>query len=486
MNLPRTWPAWLAALLAFAAFARLDGLGEIPPLGDEYLQFYLAARPEGLREFLAAVRGNPHHVLVDPLSTYLMAQSAGLGRFWLRLPSLLWALAGVGGTWALGQRVLGWPGGPAAAFLLCLSAMHIEWSRHANFYALSAALSAWQSVAFLRMHRGPGRWRPYACCAAVFCLAHPYAMLLGLVHGVFLAAASQGAQRRRLAKEFALAWGLAGLAALPWFIFSAHRLLQDAGFWGSPGTPTLRSFLWSLPWDLAMRSEVAAPRSPWGRVVVDGWGPVYAALFLASSWAARKRPAGDSLRLCHLALGLGIPLVVLADFAFGLYLVPRQALWLEPFYLVAVAHGAGVLGEAMLKRAWGARAGAAACAVAVMAWGPLYRETTRALKELGRGQERLVETIAARARTGDCFVFASDLLAHSFLFHYDLEAFRSLPAFRGIPKGLKARRGGVEVWIRLRETDEAAGSGKPGEWSFDGSMHDLRVRIPERGRGNAS
>jgi hypothetical protein len=90
--------AILAGIMVLAALVRLRGLGDLPPLGNEY--FYLSLHPRGAAQFLEGIRGNPLHLVVTQLLTY------GIGRWndsagWLRLPSAAFGCAGVWGLWRL-------------------------------------------------------------------------------------------------------------------------------------------------------------------------------------------------------------------------------------------------------------------------------------------------------------------------------------------------------------------------------------------------
>ena len=55
---------------------RLHAIGEIAPVQDEYYQIFAAVKFDGLRDFLELLRRNPLHVLVDPLSTFVMARAS--------------------------------------------------------------------------------------------------------------------------------------------------------------------------------------------------------------------------------------------------------------------------------------------------------------------------------------------------------------------------------------------------------------------------
>ncbi len=447
-------PALALALLAAFATA---------PLGDEYMQFHAALARPALGDFLAQIRHNPHHLLLDPLSTWLAARVAG-SPAWLRAPSLLWGAAALAG---LNRLAGGGRRGLFAAALLAVSAMHAEWTARADFYAAACALAVWQTVLLLALEERPQRRAPYAVLAAVFLHAHPYAVLVAGLHGLRLAAA----RRREALRAWASAWAAAGLSFLPWFLWSTKAALDRDALAFSDAGPGLARFLLEVPLRLAAASE-AAPAAAGGALLLQ-WS---LALALAGLWLYSRLPGADrpesaALSAARLITPAGLALVVATDLFFRMYLAPRQLIWILPFYLLEAAAGFERL-AARLPRAATAGLGAALLAGLLAArLGALKAEAAA-----GISMSRVIVAVKAGCRDGDVLRFDDGLTAHAFLYWFDREAFARAP-FREIPEGLRARCADGSAAV------VAAGASASGpEWSFSGTWDEFTVSPALRGR----
>jgi mannosyltransferase len=78
----------------------------------------------------------------------------------LRLPSVLFHVAGIAAAMAIGATIAGRPGRVTAAWVWALHPMAVWYAREARPYALAAALAAATMVCFLRAERGarPATW----------------------------------------------------------------------------------------------------------------------------------------------------------------------------------------------------------------------------------------------------------------------------------------------------------------------------------------
>jgi len=377
--------------------------------------------------------------------------------------------------------------GPGSAVLAsgfwAVSLFHLEWSRRADFYGLLSLFSVLSAWAFLRAAEAPRRWGIYALVLVVFLHAHPYALLAGVLHALALPwVAGRGAFR-----GFAAAWAVAGAAFLPWLCLSGPALLDPTrlDYRAAPGTPTLSEFFLRAPLLLAHGTE-AAGLDRWGAVAPAVVAVLFGGCYLASLGKVLRGPAPPLLRLAHLAVPFGLAACPLVDIAYRYYFAHRQLLWIQPFYLLAVADGAFLLAGALARSPArrGALVGLAFAALALGFWVPDYLRLTWAQSEAGRGLESVAGMVSRASRPGDVLSFADEGLAASFLYHLDRRAFTSGPGF-----GLRGGR----VNLRLAEGASAtpvgaevrAGPGRPvpgAAWVFSGPLDDLRVVPPLRRR----
>lgn len=466
----------LFAVLFFAAALRLHGLGEVMPMEDEYFQFLESLQPT-LERFSALVRRNSHHLLLDPLATF-MAARLGEGLFWLRLPAAVFGVLAVWGIWRLG--------GFAASLLLAVSLVHIDLSRRADFYALLTALTVWQSWAFFRLIEKPSRWPAYAALSLVFLHSHPYAVVLGALQGAYLLWVKDPPPRAR--RNFLFAWAAAAVLFAPWYFYSASAL------WGKTFFPPASGIqIWIYDWrsyDLFFRhlplylgqATEAWPDYGWGLNARSAVSIAYLSLYLTSAWRTWAEARPPLLRFCHLAIPAGIIAVISLDLLFHYFLAHRQLVWLLPFYLLAVVDGASFWRE-RLSPAGTLRAPALAAAAVLLLNLPAYWSTTRMQVRLGRGHEALVRELASRLRPGDVIASDHPVRLMSLLFLLDREAFRRADMGLSqdgtmlfhLPPGLRLR--GCE--IRVQPED---GTDQRPSWRMRGSLSDLSVDPPAGGR----
>ncbi len=149
----------LLGILLLAAGLRFYHLG-YKSLGLEELIYLQLAQPGSLPG--ASALASASH---PPLYLFLMRFLSDISRAedLLRLPALLAGVGAVAALWALGRSLLGALPGLLAAFMLAMSALHIEISQEAHSYALLGLLSTllfWSLVRAARMEMAVarGRW----------------------------------------------------------------------------------------------------------------------------------------------------------------------------------------------------------------------------------------------------------------------------------------------------------------------------------------
>lgn len=457
---------WAITLVGLAA--RLIGLGTVYPVIDEHFQFYTSLAPAGLARFLEVIRLNPHHLLLDPLSTFFVGRWTG-ELFWLRFPSFIWSTLSIPLLLILARRSERSSLAPAAGLMLAFNLFHIDFSHRADFYALAVLCSLLHQLSFWRLLEDRRRWPEHAASTALFLYSHPYASVSLLLQAVYCAALERKALVR-LAAPSALAYG----AFLPWFWFSARGVFTLDFAFGEISGPRLAPFIARIPLFLSVGTEWE-PLSRWSDPVQAAASAVFLAGYLASLRRAFARQADALVRYSHLLM-IGGTLIVLAVNAwFDYFLAHRQLLWLLPSWLLCAADGWIDILERVRSPAARRLAGAALAAAVLSVSAATWRSVVTAQAGVRSGLIRLSDEVKRRARPDDCFSFESGNLAAMFLFEFDRAAFAALEPsghftlFR-IPQGLRAGPGRNAVGGR-----ESAGRC----WSFRGSVEDLYVHPPE-------
>lgn len=451
----------LPAVVAGALVLRLPSLLTAPPLGDEYMQFYTALSRRSLGAFLAS-RGNPHHLLLDPLSTWLLAR-IGDSPALLRTPSLLWGLAAVWGLGVLGARAGRPRAGVWAALALAASCMHADWSIRCDFYAALSAAAVWSSVFLLDLERDRGRWPAYLACAAVFLHLHPYAALVAAIHGAHLSLRRNGEALR----AWAACWGAAAVSFIPWFSWAARYAVRahELDFWGRLGEG-LPSFLLHLPLHLAAVSEAAPAAAGVRLFLLRGLAAACFLFWIASRVRARAEPPAPALALARLFLPLGLTAVVASDYAFHMYLAPRQLIFVLPFLLLEAAFEAddlALLRPRLVRSIGGALVG-----------GCVLARAFEARDEAADGERlnKVFAAVSAACRPGDSFSFDDTLTPMVFLYHLDRPEFSRSSQFRGERRSLR---------LPCADPGRTRDPGPGMTWRIEGPPEDFTV-LPPSGR----
>jgi len=380
-----------------------------------------------------------------------------------------------------------------AAFLLSVSLLHIEWSMRTDLYALASALALFSTTAFFELPReGEFSWT-YTAWAVLLIYSSPYAAPLAVLHLMALGFLPAGC-RRRAAGAMIAAWTAAFACFVPWLVFAGSRAAGMLGsdFTGShPGLQSLREFLVRVPLFFAQGGEVTRDLWHWGAPLPGLLAALYFGCYLISAIRAAKGSGDSALRLAHIAVPWGVASVAILDAASGNYYSHRQLLWVLPFYLIGAADGFLWLVDrpaarfSRFPKPAGLVLGAAAVLLLIASHG-LYRRTVEAQIALGRGLQGVLQELDSRLRPGDVLVFENARLAQEFLYHYDREAFRSGPVYLDLPRAMRVERGGRENELRIDAEGGAKDRASDAEplktWYFQGTMHDMSVRVPP-GRG---
>jgi len=433
----------LVLVLTVGFLLRVRALGSVGIFGDEYYHIFNAVRFDDIPGFLGLTRQNPSHLLLDPLQTFLLARLSDR-LWWLRFASVLWGLAAIAGLWRLGESPQERRLGIAAAALLAFSPLHIEWSRRVDFYALLAALAVWQTRALLRLADNPRLWKAYAAWSAVFLHAHPYAFVLGCLHGLYVGVAPRLSERTRAARAFLRAWVVAGVMFIPWFLSSAVALTHPRAvdFTLMLNRLPLGRFLRETPQVLSLASEFHSPFEAGGGLVPVVVAGGFVFLYLSSLVLTARKTNSPAVLFSHLAVPLGLACVVAIDRVYGFFFAPRQLVWILPFYLLTVAHG-GLAWGAMLSRTCGRPVRAVLVAGAAMLFLagaiPAYLESTWSQERDLWNCRRMAAYVGKFLEKGDSFIFENSVVAAVFLYHFDPRG--GVPNLRGLPAG--ARRAGL-------------------------------------------
>ena len=173
--------AALVLVLLCAAFVRVYRVDSRSLEADEILTVGIAA-PEHCLPDVASL--SLHHASnAQPPLYYLVTHvflSLWNHDFLLRLPSLAAGVLGVAATYAVGAALFGREEGLIAAFLLCISPLHIRYSQWARFYAFPMTFSS-LSLDFLYrgMHEGQARsWTGFIAATVLNLYTHLFALLV--------------------------------------------------------------------------------------------------------------------------------------------------------------------------------------------------------------------------------------------------------------------------------------------------------------------
>lgn len=441
----------VAALTAAAFALRSWGVDRFVVDLHELFQLHTITTTGSFGAFVSQLRDKPLHVLLDPLLTFAFSRvSADL--WWLRLQPALIGAACVPALYVFARRTAGTATALASCALLAASLHHIEFSGFVDFYPVLVLWTLLSTHALVvAAESGTGRaFTLYAAAMTGFLYTHPWAVLVLGFHGAWLAACRRG----RL-KSFLAAGASAGVLFLPWFIFSLSRVVRDPvfEFSGAGHARPLHEFWWTLRcWSGEPERGLYDPGD------YKNWAVVatvfQCALASLGAWRlSEEKRWDDRWRLAAVLAAGGIPVVLFTDWAFAYDYMPRQAIFVLPFFLMFAAEG---LRWRPLRKA--------GPVVALAFFAVLFGHYSRQLVKM---KNRFIQSAAltsASSRPGDTLLFDEPNFAAWFLYYYDRAAFFRIgrPALRdgfyvfALPDGLTAGAGNrvAVVWDPNTGSDE--------------------------------
>jgi hypothetical protein len=216
-------PLFLPIVLVLAALLRFADLGGASLWIDEFMTWRMINPGAGhglWEQFRDNVQGPLYLAVLWPFAR------GGVDEWLLRLPAALAGVLSVPLMLRLGSELRDRRTGEWAALLLALNPFHLYYSQEARGYAFLLFFSLAATVVLLRMRRrGPdtGGALAYGVLAGLAVLSNMSGLFLVGAQALGLLLFARPRERRDWA-AWALAFGLAGLVAVPW-------LLQASGFW---------------------------------------------------------------------------------------------------------------------------------------------------------------------------------------------------------------------------------------------------------------
>ncbi len=358
---------FLTVTLGVATLLRVFRLENQSLWWDEAWQYWVSTAPS-LSEFWARLL-NTRITLNPPLShlvTYLFMRF-GDSDAWVRLPSVVFGVAGVAMTYVMTRRLVDVTTARWATALMAVAPFHVYYSQEARLYSLLMFLSTWSAYALVRASEEGGKrlWALYALSITASVYTHVYASLGILAHALWILAC----RRRRLVPLIASGVS-AVLAFLPMLRFFLARVGQLKPPLGGAGPSLMNlpyaAFVYSA--GLSLGPSVAelrrdrslgavAPELP----IVAGVTVIFAVLLVLG-----LRRAFDALPGRRHALLLGLLALPVLGVGVVAYLPSmtfnvRYTSWAFPAFILLCAIGLRELWES--RRRW---AIAATAAVAVI------------------------------------------------------------------------------------------------------------------------
>jgi len=199
--------------------------------------------PRTYAEIAAATAVDIH----PPLYYWLLATWAvpfGSGEAALRSLSVLLGVLTVWTTWGMGRALAGPAVGVAAAALLAVSPLAVQYSQEVRMYALAgllAAASSWAVLALVRALLAPvatlrsrlGLTLGYALLVTALLYTHYYGTLVIAAQALWVAVVLVRTRCWRIVLFYALAGSLATLLFLPWLPI----LFRQTGYYPGLGSP---------------------------------------------------------------------------------------------------------------------------------------------------------------------------------------------------------------------------------------------------------
>ncbi len=360
----------LVIILLCAALLRIYGIDFKSLEADEIFTIGIADPDNSLLEVLSIPLVNTpiakpaFYFLVTHLFLVLEDDD-----FLLRFPSMAFGVLGVAATYALGAALFGRKEGLVAAFLLCISPLHIRYSQWSRFYTMLITFSL-LSLHFLYrgMHTGDRKsWVGFIGTTVLNVYTHLFAFLVLLSESMFFALA--WVYGLRLSRKTQRSAEDRGREQSPQRWISANRrsvltLITSLTIVGISYLPMAPHLLASLggPKGLAEEAETPGlePGLSFFRDLLAEWSAgsglailIFLALFVLGILVSLRNRRMEAV----LALvWMSVPFVVLFAVPIQHRFYPRYLVFLLPIYLIVIAKGltACAIGLAgMLERVYG-------------------------------------------------------------------------------------------------------------------------------------
>ncbi len=343
----------LVIILLSAALLRLYGIDFKSLEADEIFTVGIAHPENNLLEVLSIPLHNTP--VAKPAFYFLVTHlflRLGNHDFLLRFPSLAFGVLGVAATYAVGAALFGRKGGLVAAFLLCLSPLHIRYSQWSRFYTMLMTFSMLSLYFLYRgMHEGNRkRWVAFMGTTVLNLYAHLFAFFVLLSESIFFILAwlyglglsrkaQRGAQNRGHNQKLQ-----------PW-IFTHRRcvltLIASLAIVGIAYLPMAPHLLASLGGPKVLAEEAETPGLEPGlsfcRGLLAEWSGgsglailIFLALFVLGILASLRN---RRMEIVLAAVWTSVPLAVLLAVPIQHRFYPRYLVFLLPIYLIVIAKG---------------------------------------------------------------------------------------------------------------------------------------------------
>lgn len=218
-------------VLGIALLLRLIGFREWIIAEDELYTlrdaFDLGANASG-----PGVSARPLYYLIQHILLQLLPPTA----LWIRLPALVFGLAGVWMTFLLGRRVFGTPAGTIAALLVAVSPWHIYSSQYARYWTLVYAAAAASLFLIARAIDGDDarHWLAAAVAISIGTVTHPTYVfpMVGAVLALHLVT-RDGKFAWQWPSRHAVLFGWGPAVLIAGAVLVAVRLLAPVGIYGN-------------------------------------------------------------------------------------------------------------------------------------------------------------------------------------------------------------------------------------------------------------
>ena len=439
-GVPGLLPLAVGLVLLLALGLRLYRLDGQSLWYDEGVSAFMTTR--NVPEIARAAAADIH----PPLYYWLLAAWAvpfGRGEVALRGFSVVCGVLMVWVTWRLGRTLYGEAVGLAAAAVLAVSPLAVQYGQEVRMYALAALLAATATWAYVELRRELLTEAPrdrrraalaatYGLLAAALLYTHYYGVLVLAAHQAHVGLTVLATRRWSMLPGWLLGNGLAVSLYLPWL----PHALRQTGYYPGLGTPQPA---WTLVLDMVNVLSIGIATTRFS------FRPGLAPFLLLAGAGLFGRPSPGARLLLVLWLLIPILGIVILSRTRPLY-EPRFLMLVAPAWAILIAAGAVWLGR-LANRAlagWGrlptTARGVLAGSLAAAMLGLLLVPTARSLASYyfdpayARDDYRgLARRVALAEQPGDAIVLTAPGQAEIFGYYYDgqVDVF-PLPAQRPI------------------------------------------------------